>query len=599
MSFSNMRIVDVEKNATPVAAPRPGRRRRRLLLDKLGSLPFVDVTIEVAHLSAPGVRRLYNDIRLLSETNALTTMLTIKGYRIDSCVFGGYQTVRKRPRDGACFFPFFPFFTVAHSHPPPLPSPFSARQPDWFTVNGRQFADGYSLSDRATLGDLVPLALTITLPLLAAVAALSSCLWWFAHQKRRGRDFWGRATRVDSLAAAVAAARKGDAASAFALLLDPIKSGGAGKGGAGGAARGFDRLASDWKIDSATLEIARDESGAPAVLGVGAASIVYRGVLNGVQDVAIKLFTKPLDDALVADGADDSGGSGRSPRPRVPGSSLRGLLGRWRPGGGDAAASGARKPPRRPSVEPDDSAATPPPASQQSQKSTPRVARQLEELAREVTLMRACRDKNLVSFVGLCLCEGHPAIVSELMLNGNLYRALAGDAGRRFGWARAFDPVGRPLPNSGLSRRIALDVARGLTYLHSRGVVHMDLKSPNVLLSRAWEAKIADYGVSRVLRDRHVSTLRSAVGTLCWAAPEVLLGRPVNEKADIYSFGVLLWELSSGEPPSGRHLRPLEAPAEAPQVVVDTIARCLMEDPNARPAAADLVALFKNMGEEG
>ena len=79
MTFSNMRIVDVEKNATPVAAPRPGRRRRRLLLDELGSLPFVDVTIEVAHLSAPGVRRLYNDIRLLSETNALTTMLTIKG----------------------------------------------------------------------------------------------------------------------------------------------------------------------------------------------------------------------------------------------------------------------------------------------------------------------------------------------------------------------------------------------------------------------------------------------------------------------------------------------------------------------------------------
>lgn len=185
------------------------------------------------------------------------------------------------------------------------------------------------------------------------------------------------------------------------------------------------------------------------------------------------------------------------------------------------------------------------------------------------------------------------------MHNGDLYTAMAGDAGRRFGWARAHDPIGRPLPNSGLSRRVTLDVARGLTYLHSRGVVHMGLKSPNVLLSRAWEAKIADYVVSRVLRDRHVSTLRSAVGTLCWAAPEILLGRPVNEKADIYSFGVLLWELSSGEPPSGRRLRPLEVPAEAPQAVLDTIARCLMEDPDARPTAADLVALFKNMGDDG
>lgn len=83
---------------------------------------------------------------------------------------------------------------------------------------------------------------------------------------------------MDSLAAAVAAARKGDAASAFALLLAPIKSSGAGKGGGMcGAVKGFDRLASDWKIDSATIEIARDKSGANVVLGSGAASIVYRG----------------------------------------------------------------------------------------------------------------------------------------------------------------------------------------------------------------------------------------------------------------------------------------------------------------------------------
>ena len=224
--------------------------------------------------------------------------------------------------------------------------------------------------------------------------------------------------------------------------------------------------------------------------------------------------------------------------------------------------------------------------------------------------MRAMRDKNLVSFIGVCLCEGHPAIVSELMPNGNLFRALAADsggsgAGRRFGWARAFDPNGRPLPNSGLSRRVALDVARGLTFLHSRGVVHLDLKSANVLLSRSWECKVADFGLSRVMQcvgggnNAHVSTLHSAVGTLAWCAPEVLLGRPVDEKADLYSFGVLLWELSSGEPPNGRRLRALEVPAEAPQVIVDTIARCLSEDPEARPTAADLVALFKNMGEGG
>ena len=93
VSFANIRIVDVDRNGSPVRVPHLGRRRR--LLDELGNHPFLDVKIEITHLSASGVRRLYNDIRLLSETNTLTTLLTIKGYRIDSCVFGGYNTVRK------------------------------------------------------------------------------------------------------------------------------------------------------------------------------------------------------------------------------------------------------------------------------------------------------------------------------------------------------------------------------------------------------------------------------------------------------------------------------------------------------------------------
>lgn len=124
-----------------------------------------------------------------------------------------------------------------------------------------------------------------------------------------------------------------------------------------------------------------------------------------MQDVAVKLFTKPLA-ALVADKADDSSVDGRSPRLRARGN---GLLGRWWPGSDDAAASSARKLPKCPSTELDDGALATPPASERSQRLTSRVARQLEELAREVTLMRACRDKNLVSFVGLCLCDGHPA----------------------------------------------------------------------------------------------------------------------------------------------------------------------------------------------
>lgn len=75
------------------------------------------------------------------------------------------------------------------------------------------------------------------------------------------------------------------------------------------------------------------------------------------------------------------------------------------------------------------------------------------------------------------------------MPNGDLYSAIRDDGIGRFAWTRKPGPSGRPLPNTGLNRRIALDIARGLHFLHSRRVVHLDLKSPNILLARDFTAK--------------------------------------------------------------------------------------------------------------
>jgi hypothetical protein len=124
----------------------------------------------------------------------------------------------------------------------------------------------------------------------------------------------------------------------------------------------------------------------------------------------------------------------------------------------------------------------------------------------------------------------------------------------------------------------------------------------DVLLARDWTAKIADVGLSKVLRDRYVSTMH-AVGTYAWAAPEVLLGQPTSEAADIYSFGVILHELcvaGTGEgPPTGRHLRPVAVPDEAPAAVVEVMGRCLSSDPAARPTALELVHFFVDLGRAG
>ena len=214
-------------------------------------------------------------------------------------------------------------------------------------------------------------------------------------------------------------------------------------------------------------------------------------------------------------------------------------------------------------------------------------------------MLRAARHPNIGSFVGASIRDGAPPIlVVELMPRGDLYRAL--DNPRYapvFKWTRALGPDGKPRPYSGYNRRVALDVARGLAYLHSRGIVHLDVKSLNVLLAHDLTAKLADCGAARALGDRDGATLTSPAGTLAWMAPEVMTGDRATDKADAYSFGVLLWELSTLERPR-RGLRHLEE-GEAPAAVRDLIDACLSPDPAARPTAAHAVAVLESVDDDG
>lgn len=87
---------------------------------------------------------------------------------------------------------------------------------------------------------------------------------------------------------------------------------------------------------------------------------------------------------------------------------------------------------------------------------------------------------------------------------------------------------------------LALDLARGLNYLHSQKIVHRDVKAENMLLDRKHRTlKIADFGVARV---EAASEMTGQTGTLGYMAPEVLQGHSYNRKCDVYSFGILLWE---------------------------------------------------------
>jgi len=96
---------------------------------------------------------------------------------------------------------------------------------------------------------------------------------------------------------------------------------------------------------------------------------------------------------------------------------------------------------------------------------------------------------------------------------------------------------------------MAKDTAAGLVYLHGHNppILHRDLKSANLLIDKSGGVKVCDFGLARVKES--VNTMTGQVGTYQWMAPEVLANERYTEKADVYSFGIILWEMATRQCP--------------------------------------------------
>lgn len=199
--------------------------------------------------------------------------------------------------------------------------------------------------------------------------------------------------------------------------------------------------------------------------------------------------------------------------------------------------------------------------------------------AEEVELLRSLSfDGNIVQFYGACLQPESIMMVLEYMGGGDLMAAIANDLQNRLRWSRK-------------GHLLALDIAKGLVYLHNNQVIHMDLKSKNILLNREQSvAKIADVGLSRAFNS---ASTEFVAGTLEYSAPEVLLGGPCTPKADIFSFGVILWEIVTHEQPSVGNMRDCRVPKECPAEIDALINACLSQDPDDRPTAKDICEIIR------
>lgn len=116
---------------------------------------------------------------------------------------------------------------------------------------------------------------------------------------------------------------------------------------------------------------------------------------------------------------------------------------------------------------------------------------------------------------------------------------------------------------------IALDIARGMEYIHSQGVIHRDLKPENVLIDQDFCLKIADFGIA--CEEAHCDTLANDPGTYRWMAPEMIKRKPYGRKVDLYSFGLILWELVAGTVPYEDM-----TPIQAAYAVVNKVTCCFI-----------------------
>ncbi|XP_057988493.1 serine/threonine/tyrosine-protein kinase HT1-like isoform X2 [Hevea brasiliensis] len=149
------------------------------------------------------------------------------------------------------------------------------------------------------------------------------------------------------------------------------------------------------------------------------------------------------------------------------------------------------------------------------------------QFSSEVALLFRLSHPNIVTFVAACKKPPVFCIITEYLAGGSLRKYL-----------HQQEPHSVPL---NLVLKLGLDIARGMQYLHSQGVLHRDLKSENLLLGEDMCVKVADFGISCL--ESQCGSAKGFMGTYRWMAPEMIKEKHHTKKVDVYSFGIVLWEL--------------------------------------------------------
>uniref|UniRef100_A0A6Q2XNP1 receptor protein-tyrosine kinase n=1 Tax=Esox lucius TaxID=8010 RepID=A0A6Q2XNP1_ESOLU len=220
--------------------------------------------------------------------------------------------------------------------------------------------------------------------------------------------------------------------------------------------------------------------------------------------------------------------------------------------------------------------------------------KQRQDFLSEASIMGQFSHQNIIRLEGVVTKFKHAMIVTEYMENGALDKYLKDHDGE----LPSFQLVG-----------MMRGIAAGMKYLSDMSYVHRDLAARNILVNHILECKVSDFGLSRVLEDDPEGTYTTSGGKIPirWTAPEAIAYRKFTSASDVWSFGIVMWEVMAfGERPywdmsncevmkAINEAFRLPAPMDCPSAVYQLMLQCWLQDRSKRPKFTDIVSLLDKL----
>ncbi|XP_024638131.1 serine/threonine-protein kinase EDR1 isoform X2 [Medicago truncatula] len=212
------------------------------------------------------------------------------------------------------------------------------------------------------------------------------------------------------------------------------------------------------------------------------------------------------------------------------------------------------------------------------------TAENMEDFCNEISILSRLRHPNVILFLGACTKPPRLSMVTEYMEMGSLFYLIhVSGQKKKLSWRRRL--------------KMLRDICRGLMHIHRMKIIHRDVKSANCLVDKHWTVKVCDFGLSRIITESPMRDSSSA-GTPEWMAPELIRNEPFTEKCDIFSLGVIMWELCNlsrpweGVPPE-RVVYTVANEGSRLEIPEGPLGRLISEcwaEPNERPSCEEILS---------